>query len=131
MTKSVGTPLVLRLGLSRRGGRPARPAKPGWVAGFGRVQTGGRERSTIPDAIATVHDAMLGVDEVIARAPTAVEVSARCNGLGQQAVYPVTGPRRCGRLPAWPPGGSRPLPALEAAARPTWSGRQPGGRARA
>jgi hypothetical protein len=33
-----------------------------------------RERSIIPDAIATVHDAMLGVDEVIVRATTAVEV---------------------------------------------------------
>jgi hypothetical protein len=34
-----------------------------------------RERSTIPDAMATVHDAMLGVDEVIT-CSTAVEISA-------------------------------------------------------
>jgi hypothetical protein len=72
---------------------PGRRSQAG-VAGFGRVQTGGRERSTIPDAIATVHDAMLGVDEVIAHAPTAVEVSARCNGL-------VMGPRLVVRR-IWP-----------------------------
>jgi hypothetical protein len=62
-----------------------------------------------------------GVDEVITCSYGCGDLG-RYNGLGQEAVYLVTGPRRCRRLPAGPPGGSRPLPALEAAARPTGPG---------
>jgi hypothetical protein len=121
-----GIPLVLRLGVepvevADPPDRPAEHFRPG-SRYSAECRAVARERSTIPDAMATVHDAMLGVDEVIARAPTAAEISADITGLGQQAVYLVTGPRRCRRLPAGPPGGSRPLPALEAAARPTGPG---------
>ena len=128
-----GIPLLLRLGVepvevADPPDRPAELFRPGsrYSAEY-RAVAG--ERSTIPDAMATVYDAMLGVDEVITCSYGCADLG-RYNGLGQEAVHLVTGPRRCRRLPAGPPGGSRPLPALEAAVRPTWSGRQPGGRAR-
>src|SRR5215218_10556549 len=48
---------------------------------------------------------MLGVDEVIGCFYGCGDFGRR-KGSGRQAVYLVTGPRRCGRLPAWPPAGA-------------------------
>jgi hypothetical protein len=89
-----------------------------------------REGSTIPDALATVHDALLGGDEAIACSYGCGDFG-RCNGSGRQAVYLVTGPRRCGRLPAWPPRREPPASCSRGGRTPDLVREATGGRARA
>ena len=100
-----GIPVVLRLGVepvevADPPDRPAEHFRPG-SRYSAECRAVARERSTIPNAMATVHDVMLGVDEVITCSYGCGDLG-RYNGLGQEAVYLVTGPRRCRRLPAGP-----------------------------